>query len=279
MDWILADPTQIHQVVMNLCANAGHAMREKGGSLNLVLDLVDVGAHSKLNALSIKPGKYVHMSVRDTGHGMSPEVLNRIFEPFFTTKAPGEGTGLGLSVVHGIISQHGGGITVNSNLGEGTVFDVYLPQTTEPESVMSQNLGKVVSGQGRILFVDDEEMIVRAMQQKLRKMGYKVISRLDSQEALRTFSESPASFDLVITDQNMPFMSGVELGGKIKKIRPDIPIILCTGLAQNLEMERVTEAGFQAVIAKPLDFVALSEALHWALNLVKTNKAKDKQQL
>ena len=227
---ILADPTQIQQVIMNLCTNAAHAMREKGGTLDIQLSNHSVSP-SNGNPDGIKPGLYTRLTVRDTGTGMSPDIMDKIFDPFFTTKKLGEGTGLGLSVVHGIVKQSNGHITVESEPGRGSIFTVYFPQIPgelEPDAVSDDALP---TGSERILFVDDEEALVEMGEDILAELGYEVTSRMSGKEALALFTLDPSRFDLVITDQTMPEMTGVELAKEILALRADMPIIMCTGFS------------------------------------------------
>jgi len=264
-DWVLADPTQLHQLVVNLCTNAGHAMREQGGDLQLTLQAVRFGGDIAPPP-GLRPGDYLHLEVRDTGHGMPPEVLGRIFEPFFTTKRPGEGTGLGLSVVHGIVKNHGGAITVESEPGKGSRFHVYLPAGERPQAGSEKEGPAAIKGKGRILLVDDEEPQLRVLQNRLRRLGYRVISRSDSREALRTFRADPAAFDLVVTDEAMPNSTGTQLCRELHRLRPDLPTLLITGLPEPPERNALRQAGIKEILAKPVDETALSWAVHRALH-------------
>jgi CheY-like chemotaxis protein len=225
---ILADPTRIYQVMMNLCTNAYHAMREKGGILEVALTEVNIDSPDLIPNLDLNPGTYLRLAVSDTGHGMDRAVVERIFDPYFTTKGPGEGTGLGLSVVHGIVRSHDGYITVYSELGEGTTFHIYLPRIEVkpkvPETISTEPAPK---GKEHILFVDDDEQIVNVVQQILERLGYHVAARTSSVEALEAFQAQPEKFDLVITDMTMPNMIGTELAKRLIDIRPDKNIVCC----------------------------------------------------
>jgi len=249
----LADPTQIHQVIMNLCTNAYHAMREKGGVLEVNLKEVKVDGDNLTSYGELKPGIYLRLTVSDTGKGMDTEVLQRIFNPYFTTKSPGAGTGIGLSVVHGIIKSYGGQTTVNSKLGEGSTFHVYLPRV-HTSSVAPSNLSTkpVPNGTERILLVDDEAQIVRMAQQMLESLGYHVTVRTSSLDAFEVFCTQPDKFDLVITDQTMPNITGTELAQKLMGIRPDIPIILCTGFSEVITEEKAKAIGIRKYVMKPV---------------------------
>jgi CheY-like chemotaxis protein len=247
---VLAASTQIHQVVMNLATNAYQAMREKGGLLELTLMEEKIGSDD--SNPDLHPGTYLKLTVSDTGHGMNSVVMKKIFDPYFSTKGPGEGTGMGLAVVHGIVKSHGGDIKVFSKLGEGTTFHVYLPlieaRPVEPKTVPA---GPTPTGTEHILFVDDEEPIVRMIQQILERLGYQVTSRTSSVEALEAFKAKPDEYDLVITDMTMPNMTGIELAPRLREIRSDIPIIMCTGFSETIDEDRAKNMGILAYIMKP----------------------------
>ncbi len=247
------NPTQIHQVIMNLCTNAFHAMQDKGGRLEVNLSEVDLGADEILDKMVMNPGKYLRLEVIDTGQGMQPEVLARIFEPYFTTKDPGKGTGLGLSVTHGIVKSHGGDIKVSSQPGKGTTFHVYFPLIehviTEAQSVSTEIAAR---GTEHILLIDDEIQIVQMEQQMLQRLGYSVTIRTNSLDALETFARQPHKFDLVISDMTMPDMTGVDLAPQLLKIRPDIPIILCSGFSEVIAEDTVKSIGIREFIQKPI---------------------------
>jgi PAS domain S-box-containing protein len=225
---VFADPTQIQQIVMNLCTNAAHAMRGQAhGEMDIWLDNVD---NDITNFVSLSPGPYLCLTVRDNGHGMDEKTIERIFDPFFSTKGQSEGTGLGLSVIHGIVNNHGGAITVDSKPGQGSQFKVYLPRLDTSTNVTTDSQSTtVLSGTECILLVDDEEDLVFGTERMLNQLGYKVISRTDPLVALQLFCTAPEQFDLIITDQAMPLMNGTELARELTRIRPDIPVILCTG--------------------------------------------------
>ncbi|HEY3932769.1 MAG TPA: ATP-binding protein, partial [Verrucomicrobiae bacterium] len=258
--------TEMHQVIMNLGTNAGHAMKSKGDLLKYELETIYFES-GRENTPSIPAGPYVHLIVRDTGRGMSPEVIEKIFEPFFTTKATGQGTGLGLTLVQKIVSRSGGYIKVNSQEGQGTTFHLYLPQSTEPPASIPIDKNQLVRGhREQILVVDDEISVLGMMQQHLRKMGYRVTTRADSLEAMKTFQADSDNFDLVITDHTMPGLQGTELAEEMGTIRPDLPVILMTGLNQPPDLAAFRHAPLRFVIQKPINFVELSNLLRQFLD-------------
>jgi PAS domain S-box-containing protein len=262
---VLADPTQIHQVLMNLCSNAAFAMRDRGGILQATLARVEVSPESAGHPADLKPGPYLRLTVSDTGHGMDPEVKDRAFDPFFTTKKPGEGTGMGLAVVHGIVKSHEGTLTLESDLGKGTTVHVFLPrvQALEPrEPILS---GPIPTGKERILFVDDEEMQVQTLQHMLERLGYQVIAKTRAPEALDTFKTQPEAFDLVITDQTMPGMTGADLAREVLQIRPDMPVILYTGYSETFDEEQARSIGIREFALKPLTVRDMAERIRRAL--------------
>jgi CheY-like chemotaxis protein len=255
---VFADPTQIQQIIMNLCTNAVHAMRGQAhGELDIWVRNIEIEPTSIAAYGSLAPGSYLCLSVGDNGHGMDEKTMERIFDPFFSTKAQSEGTGLGLSVIHGIVSSHGGVITVESQPDQGSLFKVYLPRLNKSTDTMIDVSSNVVlSGSECILLVDDDEDLVFGTGQMLKQLGYKVISRTDPLAALQLFRSVPEQFDLIITDLAMPHMSGFELARELARIRPEIPIILCTGYdtVSNGDTDDIEEtAGFITELAlKPL---------------------------
>jgi PAS domain S-box-containing protein len=263
----LADPAQIHQIVMNLATNAAHAMRKKGGVLTLKLKNVDVNETMAQIKIRLSPGAYLKLSVSDTGHGIDPVALEHIFDPYFTTKSPEEGTGLGLAVVKGIVKNCEGTIKVLSEPGRGTRFDLYFPRVDEagqPEQLQSQAIA-LPRGTERILFVDDEELIGDIARDMLEKLGYQVCVEAESQEVLRWFKEDPGQFDLVISDVTMPKLPGDELARELLQIRPDIPIILCTGFTTRITENEAKSLGVRAFLAKPLQLEDLAITVRRAL--------------
>ena len=262
---VLADPPQIQQVLLNLCANAEYAMRDRGGVLDLQLRTVDVDAKFAEAHPPLQPGPHVKLTVRDTGNGMPLEIQERIFEPFFTTKPVGEGTGLGLAVVHNIVTGHGGIITVESAPGRGARFDLYLPLCDDavhaPESPQAP-----ARGEGEhILLVDDEPPLVRLWMVTLRGLGYRVTAYSNGRDALEAFRDTPDAFDLVITDQTMPQLTGEALARGIVRLRPRLPIILCTGNLSLSSTGRTTPAGVRAMLTKPVSRLELSLAIRRVL--------------
>ncbi|MCZ6872220.1 MAG: PAS domain S-box protein [bacterium] len=251
---VLADPTQIHQVLMNLCTNAGHAMQDRGGLLEIRLDPVDIDSNDIFTThhSTLQPGPHICLKVCDTGHGMSSEVLERIFEPFFTTKEIGQGTGMGLAVVHGIVTSHNGAITVQSSPGQGTTVKIYLPCIKEIGASVELSREPIPHGKECILFVDDEVVLTRLGHAMLERLGYNVVTRASSIEALATFRASPQRFDLVITDQTMPQMTGEQLTKELRQIRPDMPIILCTGFSHTMNADKAQTLEIDGFLMKPL---------------------------
>ncbi len=249
---ILADPTQINQIMINLCTNAAHAMEKDGGILEISLDRVTMD-ELMAQSYALSPGRYVKIAVCDTGHGIKPEIKDRIFDPYFTTKEVGKGSGMGLAVVHGIVMNHDGAIFVDSELEKGTTFNIFFP-VTEREPISEIPIDEdLPTGKERILFVDDEKSIMTIGHQRLERLGYKVESTTSPSEALDLFRLKPDQFDLVITDMTMPQMTGDKLVKEILSIRPDIPIIICTGFCEKINGEKATEIGANGYLEKPLD--------------------------
>jgi PAS domain S-box-containing protein len=263
---VLGDYTKIHQVLMNLCTNAAHAMRKKGGVLSVSLADVELDADYAAKHFDIKPGLYLKLSVRDTGQGISSDLLGQIFDPFFTTKQQGEGTGMGLSVAHGIVKSHGGTISVYSEPGEGSIFNVYLPAIESSSEQKAREEKPVPTGTERILFVDDEQALVKMGKQLLEFLGYKVTTSTSSIEALELFKVQPDKFDLVITDLTMPNMTGDELAQKLMAIRPDIPVILCTGFSTKMTAEKTKKMGIRAFVLKPVIKQDIAETIRKVLS-------------
>ncbi|MFH1102811.1 MAG: PAS domain S-box protein [Pseudomonadota bacterium] len=268
-DAILGDPTQINQILINLCTNARDAMHEEGGILeigveNLKIDNQDASPYQQQSA-----GQYVKLSVRDTGKGISPQDINRIFDPYFTTKAVGKGTGMGLAVVHGIVKTHQGVIVVNSNPGKGTTFNILFPATEATPILEAEPNVEIRKGNEKILFVDDEDLVVEVNHQVLEKLGYQVKSTKDPIEALEIFRSDPDQFDLVISDTTMPKMSGDRLAQELMKIRPNLPFILCTGYSERISEEKALELGIKAYIMKPFEIPKLAKTVRKVLDEAK----------
>ena len=266
---VMADPSQIHQVAMNLITNAYHAVEKTGGTISISLRETGGEAGSEPSCPS-KPGRRVLLAVSDTGCGIAPEVLDRIFEPYFTTKAQGKGTGLGLAVVDGIVKNHHGNIQVSSQVEQGTTVSIYLPlmeapARDEPDAGMVED----ARGTERILLVDDEEPIVRFESEILARLGYQVTARVGSVEALAAFKAQPDKFDLVITDMSMPNLTGDQLAAEIRPIRPDLPIIICTGFSQRMDEERSHQMGIQAFLMKPVVRADMARTIRRVLDAAK----------
>jgi signal transduction histidine kinase len=265
LDTIMGDSTQIYQVIMNLCKNASDAIGQQSGAIEVTLEntlLERIPAHYEIN-----PGRYLKLTVRDTGCGMTSELMNHIFEPFYSTKEMGKGSGMGLAVVHGILKNHGGTVTVESEIGKGSRFTIYLPLTKkksrrkgQPQDDDYSNTLKV-----KILLVDDEESILTSLKNALNRLNYDVVPVKDSQEALNMFSSTPDEFDLVITDLTMPRLSGIELSSKLLEIRSDIPIILCTGFNDAIDEEEAKASGIRELILKPASISELRKTIQLAL--------------
>ena len=262
---VLADATQIHQVVMNLAANASAAMAHGPGSLRVRCSDVELDASAAADA-GVKPGRFVCLTIEDTGCGMPPEVLERIFDPFFTTKGPGDGTGLGLSVVHGIVVAHEGAIQVESRVGVGTSFRIYFPalDVERPESQHMRQ--RTITGEGEhVLCVDDEPSLVELLREQLTALGYRVTAHASALSALADFLNHPLDFDVMLTDLTMPGMSGAELAERVRKVRPDLPIVMATGYGHVMSEERARELGIRPLLQKPFTMAVLGEAIQDAL--------------
>ncbi|MCX5871476.1 MAG: PAS domain S-box protein [Deltaproteobacteria bacterium] len=265
---IVADPTQLHQIIMNLCTNAYHAMRESGGILGVRLSQTSIAkGDGKIGSFELTPGNYIQLEISDTGYGMERKTLERIFEPYFTTKAKGEGTGLGLSIVHGIVKSYQGQITVDSEPGKGTCFHVYLPLMAEAptlgESVLTSPLP---TGSERLLVVDDEEAITTMFETILTHLGYQITVINNSQMTLALIEQDPMAFDLLLTDMTMPHLTGFELAQKALAIRADLPVILCTGFSELVNKEQAQALGIRAYLMKPVSVQELSQTVRKVLD-------------
>ena len=247
-----ADPIQVHQVIMNLCTNAGYAMRQNGGVLSVELIEENLSSDFTDHYQDMMPGSYLRMAVSDTGVGIIPELMDRIFDPYFTSKEKGEGTGMGLAVVQGIVQSYKGAVSVGSTPGHGATFKVYLPiiQTSDPVQTKVEIV--IPGGTEKILFVDDEPALADLSKQLLERLGYQVTIRTNSIEALNLFKQNSDKFDLVITDMTMPQMTGDLLAQRIMELRPDIPIIICTGYSEKITQELVNRLNIRALVMKPI---------------------------
>jgi CheY-like chemotaxis protein len=266
---IIADPTQIQQVLMNLCTNAWHAMQDRGGVLRIDLDNVVVAEEDGQLNPELETGRYVKINVSDSGHGIEPSIRERIFDPYFTTKGPGQGTGLGLSVVHGIVKSHGGFIKVYSETEKGTTFQIFLPRADGLEDSTPKSEQELPKGQEKILFVDDEVMIANLGKKMLERLGYQIEIRTGPIEALELFRANPDRFDAIISDMTMPQMNGLVLAQEIWAIRPNIPIILSTGFSDEANEARARSVGIHAFLFKP---ILLSEIANTVRKVIDENK-------
>ncbi len=272
---VLANEIQIHQIVMNLCTNAYHAMRRTGGVLNVSLTTVKILEADRHSHNGITPGNYIRISIGDNGFGIPPDVINRIFEPYFTTKPIGEGTGLGLSTVHGIVKDHGGCIKVYSEVGVGTIFHVLLPAADLVGEKAFKQVEQLPTGSECILLVDDEKALIDLGRDLLERLGYLVETRASSIDAIEAFRSNSQIYDLVITDMAMPKMTGDEMARQIRAIRPDIPIILCSGFSESINPQTMEVIGISAVLRKP---VLYSDLAHTVRQVLETGSMKLKDQ-
>jgi len=263
---LLADPTQINQIMMNLCINASHAMEQTGGKLTIAVENVLLDDSSAKDYPDLKIGKYVKLMVSDTGPGIDPKIIDRIFDPYFTTKGIGKGSGMGLAVVHGIVKNHHGTISVDSSLGKGTKFSILFPLSQGKAAVEAKTIQEIPRGNETILFVDDEISIANMVQRMFERLGYKVQTATTPQDALDRFSLNPNHFDLVITDMTMPQMTGVNLSEKLMDIRSDIPIIICTGYSALVDEEKAKELGLAAFVMKPINLSEIAQTIRKVLD-------------
>jgi PAS domain S-box-containing protein len=263
---VLANSVELHQIIMNLCTNAQHAIGDQGGLLEVAVQNTEIDLSQKNDLIDLEIGPYVRISVKDTGNGMPPDVIKRIFDPYFTTKEKGVGTGLGLAVVHGIVKKYDGTIKVESEPGKGTTFHIYLPKVDIAAPSKKEPPKPLVGGSERILFVDDEKMIVDIGQQALQRLGYDVVSRTSPIEALELFKAKPDFFDLVITDKTMPGMTGDALAKELMHLRPTLPVIICTGYSQAVDNERAKKIGIKAFVMKPILINELASAVRKVLD-------------
>ncbi len=269
---ILADPTQIHQVVLNLCTNAYHAMLENGGRLEVRLAKVKILLDESVDHLDLDTGDYLKLTIADTGYGMNEQTMQRIFDPYFTTKENGSGTGLGLAVVYGIVSAHKGAIQVNSTPGEGTTFEVFFPSVRRFTKREQPSYVEPSPGDEHILFVDDEAPLVQLATQLLEKCGYRVAGYTNPLDALELFRAEPHKFDLVITDMTMPHMTGNQLVKAIQDIRPEIPIIITTGYSEKISPEKAQMIGVRDFIMKPLNYGELTKRIRRVIDQILSDR-------
>jgi PAS domain S-box-containing protein len=263
---VLADPALIHQVITNLATNAAYAMRAGTGRLSVELDEATIDEVTARTHSDLLPGRYARLRVSDDGEGMQPETLKRVFEPFFTTKGPGEGTGLGLAVVHGIVRDHEGSIAVESTLGKGTTVTVYLPEHTVGSDAASDTVPELVRGNGEsVLFIDDEAVLCRSVAGLLERLGYRVTARSDPAEALKLFRQQPRAFDLVLTDLTMPGLTGVDVAREVLRLAPGKPVLLMSGFNSSWTPEALKTLGVIDLIVKPLGAARLSQSVASAL--------------
>jgi PAS domain S-box-containing protein len=263
---ISADPTQINQVMMNLCTNASHAMSENGGIMDIRLSIIDIDKDEAIQDVELNQGQYIKITVSDTGQGIDREHLDRIFDPYFTTKEVGEGSGIGLSVVHGIVKSHNGAISVDSEYGKGTTFSVFFPVVEIEPAYEEKTDTTIPTGNERILFVDDDNSIANMTGQMLKRLGYIVTIRNSSTDTLKTFRTRPDNFDLIISDISMPEITGDKLAMELQKIRPEIPIILCTGNSERVNDAKAKSIGVKALVMKPIVKSVLAKTIRKVLD-------------
>jgi len=268
-DWVVSNPIELDQILMNLCTNAAHALDEETGRIEIRLENKEITEGKGGRPLDLEPGTYLRLAVSDSGSGITRSDQERIFDPFFTTKTPGSGTGLGLSMVHGIVQELGGCITVESEPGRGSTFNVFIP-AIEAEAVDKEESSQPIPrGKGTILIVDDEKTIVDLQASVLGKLGYRVVARTSSRDALALFERDPQKYDLVVSDQTMPALTGDKLVEKVRRIRPDLPVIVCTGYNAKLTPGRIDELGINKLLMKPVSRATLAESISSLLSEVK----------
>ena len=275
---IMGDPTQINQVMVNLCTNAAHAMNGSGGVIELNITTKVIGIDPITSFSDLPQGPYAELTISDTGHGIPNDVIKRVFDPYFTTKEPGKGTGMGLSVVHGIVKSHGGIIKVDSRVGSGSVFTVYVPlidAVVDDKPVLDNEY--IPGGKENILLVDDEYMIADTMKIMMEQLGYKVEAFTESNRALEVFENDPGAFDLVITDMTMPKMTGDLLASKIQDIRKNTPVIICTGFNNKVDPEDLKEKGVCEILTKPVRTTTLAKAINNVLSTSNKDRRREER--
>jgi CheY-like chemotaxis protein len=264
---IVGNPTQIHQLLMNLCTNARHAMRERGGVLTVSLDEIRYPDGTVTQGRQLEPGSYIRLRVSDTGHGIEESIKNRILEPYYTTKLPDEGTGLGLSVVHGIVKRHGGHLTFFSEVNKGTTFQILFPKqcaSTASETVEPERIAQ--GGAEQIWVLDDDNVIAKMMQRMLQSLGYGARAFTRSDQVIGEFKKDGDRVDLVITDMTMPHLTGVQLARQLIDLRADIPIILCSGFNESVDATRAKKVGIRQYLMKPVDMKELANVVRKVLD-------------
>ncbi|MBA4368557.1 MAG: hybrid sensor histidine kinase/response regulator [Desulfobacterium sp.] len=269
-EMILANPTEINQIFINLCSNSAHAIDQETGTISINLETVILTEESAAQYEDLSPGKHIRLSVTDTGKGIRPEIMGRIFDPYFTTKDVDKGLGMGLAVVYGLVKKHDGAIKFVSEVGKGTTAEVLFPTTEELPEIQTKELEDLPGGNERILIVDDEESLVAMVSEMLERKGYEVVGKTSSFEALTLFRKEYDIFDLIITDMAMPEMTGERLTQELLLIRPDIPVILCTGYSERISEEKAKEMGITAYTMKPLRQSALLKTVREVLDEAKS---------
>jgi len=266
---ILGNSTEINQIFINLCSNSAHAIDQETGTISINLETVFLTEDSAAQYDDLSPGKYVRLSVKDTGKGIRPEIMGRIFDPYFTTKDVDKGLGMGLAVVYGLVKKHDGAIQFVSEVGKGTTAEVLFPTTEEQPEIQTVEPEDLPGGNERILIVDDEESLVIMVREMLERKGYEVVGKTSSFEALTLFRKEYNTFDLIITDMAMPEMTGERLTQELLMTRPDIPVILCTGYSERISEEKAKEIGITAYTMKPLRQSALLKTVREVLDEAK----------
>jgi len=263
---ILGDPIQITQVLMNICTNASQEMVETGGTLEINVENVILNEKAANGYSGFKEGNYIKITISDTGPGIAAKNINQIFDPYFTTKEVGKGSGMGLSIVHGIVKNHNGAVSVDSKPGKGTTFSILFPLTLEKPEMEKGSSKKLLQGSETIIFIDDDASIVKMGKSMLERLGYTVEIKMNPVEALELFKSKPDQFDLVITDMTMPQMTGVTLYEKLMEIRPDIPVILCTGHSSLIDEEKAKRLGVAGYVMKPASMSTIAKAIRKVLD-------------
>ena len=263
---VMADPTQIHQMFVNLCINAARNMSEKGGLLEVILSDIDLDSRFTDQHKGLTPGPYIKLTVSDTGHGISPSAIQKIFDPAFASKGGEKGPGIGLRVVSGIVKNHGGTLTVDGEHNSGSIFNIFLPRIVEEGSQKIRPAPSLPRGNERVLFVDDEPVLADLGVHMLKPLGYTVTTQTNSIEALERFRAQPQGFDLVVTDMTMPDMTGLELAEKLLQIRADLPIILCSGFSEKVTHDKAMATGIREFITKPIDLGEMAKIVRRVLD-------------